>query len=312
MSIVDVLNYGEVLVGIVLYLDLDTLRKLYYIEDYPLHKQVTKFLSTKYALSCLVKSWNLEKYKIFSFGGFLRIATRKRLFDRRNSIEYIMSRMKESITMEYTKKLRRLGRSLRLDVIEKVVEGMSMTQQCRYNLFEITTSMYMNVEEGNRLIELYSSKVCPVEKPNRSVLRWFNYSLERYIAIQKETLLQEEFLRNNGKATSLNTIVAHFRYGKWDHITSNPENETYECICIRSGRPNFLKNPELHHATCTALSSCAGGVPERVRLLFRQHRVKNDDGSLWKDPVRRKHWNFRRNRKFSSKSLARYNLVDVL
>lgn len=297
MSIVDVLNYGEVLVGIVLYLDLDTLRKLYYIEDYPLHKQVTKFLSTKYALSCLVKSWNLEKYKIFSFGGFLRIATRKRLFDRRNSIEYIMSRMNESVRMDYTEKLRRLGRSLRLDVIEKVAEGMSMTQQCMYNLFEITTSMYMNVEEGNRLIELYSPKVCPIEKLNRRVA-WFNYSLERYITLQKETLLQEEFLRNNGKATSLNTIVAHFRYGKWDHITSNSKDETYECMCIRSGRPNFLKNPEL--------------VPERVRLLFRQHRVRNDDGSLWKDPVRRKHWNFRRNRKFSSKSLARYNLVDVL
>lgn len=297
MSIIDVLNYGEVLVGIVLHLDLDTLRKLYYIPNYPFQEQVRKFLSTKYAIECLIKSWNLEKYKIFSFGGFLRRATRKRLFDERNDVEYIMSRMKVGTSMEYTKELRRLGRSLRLDVIEKVVERMSMTSQCRYNLFEITTSMYMNIEEGNRLIELYSPKVWSVEGQIRH-RGWLNRSLEEYIAIQKKVLLQEEFVRNNGKAISLNNIVSHFRYGKWDHITSNPENETYECICIRSGRPNFLKNPDL--------------VPERVRLLFRQHKVRNDDGSLWEDPIRRKHNRFHRDRKFSSKSLARYNLVEIL
>lgn len=284
----DSIFLDEILLNIVVHFDVETLRKYYYRQDLlPLGtvergKRMKHFLEQRHVVDVLSKSWNLEKYKPKSFGVLFRMIARKRLFDERNSLDVIVSNSYWKVLCSnayeapkpYTHKC--VGRSKRLDVIERLEmdikneEGMCLVAQC----------MYWNVEKGLELIDDYTT-------PGRSrsllkiVLRW------------------REFYKGNGKIIpSAHNVTSLFRYAKWEYITINPENETFECICIRSGRPEYLKNPNL--------------VPEKVRSLFPEHKVYNEDGTLWKDNTK-KRFNFPKNaHKFSKRRLARYNLCEVI
>lgn len=288
MCTLDSIFLDEILLNVVIHFDVETLRIYYYRQDLlPLGteergRKMKQFLEQRHVVDVLSKSWNLEKYKLKSFGTLFRMIARKRLFDVRNSVEMIVNnhswkelclhtgREKKPYTLEC------IGESRRLDVIERLGLDLKYKELLSY----VAKFMYWNAEKGMDLIEKYTTQSDPAR---------FLYNL---------SLRKRVFYKGDGNAPRIYDVISLFRYAKWKYVTMNLENETFECICIRSGRPEYLKNLNL--------------VPEEVRSLFLAHKVYNEDGTLWKDNVKRR-FNFPKNaHKFSRRRLERYNLCEFI